>query len=319
MSNFDVAILGGGLSGVLAAAWLRCNRPDYRVVLVEPGEPGAAFWAGGLKYLRTSAAFTDFLLETGLDFDVVRVRGGVYDNGQISTYPLSDRDQQEAVQRAHYLKTRGTHEGYTSDVMNFGGKTSTRYVLDYKALVRACLANPKLTVVRAPVTRIGDAFVIVDQVRLDARTIVSTLPLPLYLNMSGTPMESRPTLAHRWLHVFMAQGGTDALEGYDYVYTPTLPHVHRISRSEYPDRFQVEVNSSDRASDLMTWITEAAEVIGYLGQEHPTVVKIPGHILPSDMNGWKPPDNHIMLGRYSAWQPRATADQTFDNLKARSL
>lgn len=327
MSACDIAVLGAGLSGVLAAGWLRVRYPNERVVIIEPGEPGAAFWSGGLKYLRPSQDFTDYLLEIGLPFDIHAVRGGVWMDGKILRYPLDDRYAQDLVQREHYVKTRGTIEGYTTDVMNFGGKDQVRYTLDYRALVSASIRHRNHKIIQAHVKGIkllsnrASEIITSDGEVVYARNVVSTLPLPLYLTLSDVPMEKRPTLAHRWLFVYHAEGDPEALGDRDYVYTPQLPNVHRVSKTTTAGMYHVEVNRAGRGQSPTDNIHQEVEPLlknavpsgSYLAP----VTILPGHILPSDMAGWHPPSSHILLGRYAAWEPRSTADRTFQVMKER--
>mgnify|MGYP005832894883 CR=1 FL=1 len=138
----DVAIVGGGMGGCIAAAWLRTNFPDWSIVLLEPGELGAAFKSGGLKYLRWDDELADLIVNRGILVSKVEVMGGVllppswgstWDVGQdvpaslIQPFPGAlAKDDIEKLQRIHYKATRGTMDGFSEGVMNWGGREQYR-------------------------------------------------------------------------------------------------------------------------------------------------------------------------------------------------
>lgn len=320
----DVAILGGGLSGVLAAGYLAHDH-DRTVVMVEPGEPGAAFWTGGLKYLRTSNEFTALLGRLGLCADIRTVHGGalMYPDDVDETifgatkyvlkrYPLANPRDTALLQRMHYRKTRGTMEGYTSESMNFGGAVGTAYDLNYKALVANCLYST--VVLKNKVAHISHApeytSIILDSgFALRARWVISTIPLPAYLSASGVAEAARPILRHRWLHIAHIKcEKPEALRPFNYVYTPTFHRAHRITATA--DGYDIEVNSDSRNGFEPQDVADAIEWLGVDKAAMMVVNTIPGHILPSDFRGWGPPSTHHLLGRFAAWEARATASDT---------
>lgn len=325
MSVYDVAILGGGLTGCLAAGWISLQKPKWKIALIEPGELGAAFWSGGLKYLRVRPEFTDYLLELGLSFTIRQARGGVWWQGSAVDYPRPGGDSEnEAIQKAHYLKTRGTMDGYTSDVMNFGGG-GYQYVMDsYKELVRRSVDRANITVYVGKVNSIRDfthaefgKFLDVVELagastsKIHAPRIVSTIPRPMYIKLLEG-VASLPEHNHRWLHSIEVHASAAALGNYDYLYTPGLRNVHRISRTRDFNKFTFEVNSADRGySGLGRWFEEMDSLMKTNVKAHAVHSIIPGHILPGSDNGWKPPQDHFLIGRYAAWEPRETVDKVF--------
>jgi hypothetical protein len=302
----DVVILGGGPVGVIAAGVLSELRPQWRVVLVEPGPLAASLDAGGLRYLRGSQPLQELVRALGVPFAAVPVRGGVLmPNQTVANYPDEFEGEQLAeIQRKHYCRTRGTLDGFTADVMNFGGTPVPKLELDRALLVARATARTK--VVKFAVTDIDEDGQVLLRNGFTVRAkrfVLSTIPLPGYAKLAATMRDNQPVCHNRWLVVGRHPTAPESFQRYDYIYTPWLSGTHRLSRDK-DGAWWSETSRGNR---------DAAEAVASFMDQGKV---LPGHLLHVDWNGGRLPPRHHLLGRFAAWEPRYTVDQTVQRVQA---
>lgn len=307
MSHHDVVVIGGGLGGVTIAAFHLAQGKD--VALIEPGALAGSF-IGGLKYMRDSVGFRRLLSDVKVDYAIRPVMGGILRaDGMVAPFPgdLSP-DQLFEVQRAHYQKTRGTADGFTTGAMNFGGG-GAQLLFDVPELVE--YVEQRARIVDRAVKRISGKMVSTGGQWIEGAEIISTIPLPALCAILGLEARESPICKCEMLftaHVDTLEGGAASAFPYDYVYTPWLPVAHRLSKDG--DRLLVEWNErlGDARDDMKS--------IGMDFESKPT--KMPGHLHPAVWGSVKLDAGLFcgirLAGRFAEWLPRRTVDQTLDQL-----
>jgi hypothetical protein len=321
----DIAIVGGGMGGVIAAAWAKINRPDSEVVLIEPGQPGAGFNSGGLRYLRWNPRLGALLDSLGHLWAKVPVYGGILipdgTSWRVADYPGGMSDiAVEAHQRAHWDKTRPGRGGFSRRVMNEGGRESFKIEAG-PGLVEAMLEGVtviKATVIGVDVNWRSTYIRTSPRATIEAATTIWTPPAPALMRLCGLPYEQRE-FRHANLNVIHGLHEPDnPIASRDYVYTPYLAsRIHRISKAALPGVVQLEWNGDD---GLTPEIIE--DCVVQLGIQ-PTLAsfkEMPGHLAPMGVKARHAlsslPPHFRMLGRYAEWDSRATVDQSTDKMEA---
>lgn len=314
--TYDYVIIGGGMSGAIAAGWLRAYKAGATVALIEPGPLGTSYAQGGLRYLRSTPAMVALLQELRVKANPVELGGGVLLPGTVPRtivpFPGDQHGPLLDIQRIHYLKTRGTMDGFTPGAMNFGGENQWGLDCSQPALVKRCVGDA--AVIEARATRASGKYVWVGTSIIEARkAVISTIPLPAYAKLLGLGAGESPTCAHRWLCVQRLEVGDDMppFSSWSYTYTPWLRRVHRISPTSTTE-IELEWNegnSSDVRRDFLD--------IGVASEDVSTddARRIPGHLLPIEWGSWRPPDGVLLLGRYASWDARATVDSALPILE----
>ena len=65
------------MGGCIAAGWLKINKPNLKVVVIEPATLGGAFKNSGLKYLRWDDHLASIVTQCGVAAVKQPVKGGV--------------------------------------------------------------------------------------------------------------------------------------------------------------------------------------------------------------------------------------------------
>ena len=309
------------MGGCVAAGWLKVHRPDLTVMIIEPGPLGGSFKGGGLKYLRWDDGLAQLLVDNSLPALKQQVIGGVATVGPDGSlvacdYP-GDLDPLaiKQLQLAHYKMTRGTMEGFTDGVMNFGGRDQ------FKIVTPANLCESLTSgaaVIQAMITRImpsrGSSYLkLSNGVMVEAKTTLWTPHLLFLSNMMGDPVDPQAKL----LNVMSCEAISDWWAAHDYIYTSTsCSRVHRISTSTPVGTVVAEWNGEDGLSNEVLTDLDA---LGMMPQ-YDTHKSLPGHLLPlsdgdkATVSGWL--DHGIRpLGRFAEWDGRATVDKNIIKLE----
>jgi hypothetical protein len=313
----NVIILGGGIAGLLAAYVFRRFKP-----LVLEGSPklGGNYTAGGLKYIRQTSAMERLLADLGMTWKEYKPIGLLYVGGMWEEHPgwlkSLNSNQRETIQCAHWRRTRFTDDGFRADCMNDptgnGGHPALRCdhgELIYKLGEHAMGANRALVRLNVRIEQITAGTVRVDGVHVPYDLLIPTIPLAALSRLA--PWARLPSL-HAWqLNIadFIAE---ERAPSWDYMYTPLEQKITRITWAG-SGLFQIEVpgeTALDSDADRAHVVEEAQRALSPFASMlrlHATR-KIPGHLEPPRVPiQW--PDNWCPLGRFTQWEPRATAER----------
>lgn len=329
-----VVILGGGISGLLAAWVFREHKP----IVLEAGRAlGGSFNSGGLKYIRHTEAFRRLLVELEVEATVYRPRGGLllaggftmggeYIRGTqlVDHVPYMSALPEETrleLQRRHWERTRGTLAGFKATCMNdpTGEGDAEALHFNYTALVAG---------ITEAVEKSGGEF------RLGARVtdiidphrevwcdgpagshlaydlLITTLPLGAMKNiLAAADLPEGKVQTCTVGHISSGSLPRDLAEmgaaKYNYIYTPFNRVFHRLSRDpENPERWQAEATGRPDLKDFQ-------EALGYGARVPMMLTNLPGHLLPLDREPqW--PAGIVPLGRFAEWDTRSTAEKTLD-------
>jgi len=307
-----VAIVGGGMSGLVAAYVFQQYR-DISVTIYEPGRPGVAFLAGGLKYIHRTDETVQMLHDHSVVFTNYTVRGGILLHGTVEQYPGCfsgmQPERSKRIQEDHWRKTRHTEPGdFSLRSMNDPEASGPRRAL-------RCALNELVDAMLADVHVRPEAIKRIEPNRLIGRTgqpygfhyAIVTIPLWIVRCMVDWHI---PEAYAMKLNVVTAEPLRDPFARWDYVYTPYTPAslIHRISPTE--NGYSCEFNgaweegaTNDRVASDLNFLFPSGWVINDVKRN------LSGHLLPlPERPKW--PDNIKPLGRFTRWEPRATTDAT---------
>lgn len=312
-----VVIIGGGVSG-LVASWV-FNQCGADVRLFEPGPKGRGFLSGGLKYFVRTDDMVRIVNDLGLAFSVQSVRGGIFLQGQVRPYPKHLREVGQAraqrIREDHYRKTRGVEPtGFAVKSMN-DPFSATRKALacDLDEFIKRlsgykshCHVSEMVTSVNSSARRVYTA----EGASWNFDYLVVTAPLWIARRLLDFPL---PDGMARKLNVVDVDSiGSDPYARWDYVYTPYTPEnmVHRLS--PHDGGYSVEFNGewSDSTSGRLR--NELNFLFGNAWALNDVKKGLPGHLIPLESDPEYPPWI-APLGRFAAWDPRATTDKTLSD------
>lgn len=297
---------------MIASHMLRQYR-GLEVTVMEPGEPGGEFTAGGLKYLHRTDAIATMLSDLGMVFSNHSIRGGILLHDKVRAYPKMlgevGRENATRIKYDHYRKTRRQEPGdFASKAMNDPEDVGLRRAVrcDFKAMIGA-LAE-RAVVVKARLHKIEPYFVITECANTHWYDYL-ILTIPLWA-IKPTAYFHVPEGHAMQLNVAIVEPLFDSYAKWDYVYTPYTPAdaIHRISSSDgvYNCEVNGELNRNDLVSDL-NFIFKAGWAVESVREG------LKGHLLPlSEQPEW--PSNVAPLGRFAKWDPRSTADVVADDI-----
>lgn len=305
-----IVILGGGIAGLLAN-WA-FTKHGHQVTILEPNKPGGEFLMGGLKYLNRTNETLELLHELNLVFTNYSVQGGILLRNKVLAYPAALRDMSpdhaKRIQEDHWRKTRKTEpDKFAARSMNDPESVGTNRSLrtDLAQLVRQLALRANIAKDLAKVMT-HDVVEGVSGRRYPFDAAVVTLPL--WIARTVCPwLDPPPALALK-LNIAQVSPLRDQYSKWDYVYTPYTPEslVHRFSPRD--GGYSVEFNGewSDEETNLK--LTNELNFLFPEGWALDSMVKnMNGHLLPLESQPkWAP--NVRPLGRFSEWDPRATAD-----------
>ena len=340
----NIVILGGGISGLLAGWVLREHRP----LIIEAGpNVGGNYLAGGLKYIRATPAFRQLLGELALYYDSYQPQGAILADaawgigGWTHPHPTWLRSlstiQREHIQRLHWMKTRGSSEGFRTDCMNdpLGEGDAMALAVNHGELIKALAFYCRLLLKRRVVAIEPDHILFestdgdwtdalwrsgIRSPALPYDLLITTLPLGLTARLAkwtGLPdVKPNPlTIVNVQADGTLPWWRVAGEHHWNYLYTPFMKKVSRLSAGSLAGRFQAEapgeVSIAEVAADLK-------HVFGGLdGLFSPSSFGerrvIPGHLRPLDRPLlW--PGNWLSLGRFAEWNPRATAEKVLDRV-----
>jgi FAD dependent oxidoreductase len=309
-----IVIVGGGIAG-LVAYWA-FSRTKAQVKILEPGQPGAEFLAGGLKYLNRTEPMVELLNDLALVFSNHAVNGGILLRGEVHPYPFSLRnmppDEARTIQHAHYRKTRRTEpdrlaEKSMNDPDNNGSVRSLK--TDLPTFVRELALRASR---RGDLIKDAAEVITHDSVRgfsgahypFDAAIVT----LPLWISRKVVPWLDVPFAGALKLNVVQVNPLKDPYARWDYVYTPYTPDdlVHRFSPRA--SGYNVEFNGIWDDAVTNALLTNELNFLFPHGWALDSITKgLNGHLLPLEREvNWK--ENVQPLGRFAQWDPRATTD-----------
>lgn len=314
----NILILGGGISGLLAAYGFRDRRP---VLLEAKGRLGGAYTAGGLKYIRRTLDFERLLRGLDMKWSPHTPRGLVFAGGLYHQHPQWLRSQPAhlaaAIQKTHWRKTRGTAEGFRDDCMNdpfAEGPETEALRCDHQELIDnlviQSIGGGARTITGTVVEAIEEDHVIASGSRWPYTWLFPTLPLGLLAKLA--PWAKLPSARPRPLTVatFYIKTGDQATPSWDYMYTPTLPMISRIAWLG-PGWFQTEAPGKVEPEAIL-YETKQALAIFADGEKFSMdgYKVIQGHLSPLG-NPLEWPSNWRPLGRFAQWEPRMTAERVW--------
>jgi hypothetical protein len=342
-----ITILGGGIAGLLAAYVLRDKRP---LLLEAAPKLGGNFLAGGLKYIRYTHEAAELLRELGIPWTERKPRGmihigGVFANGlpgaTIAPHPeflnAMTPDVRLMVMANHWVKTRGTTDGFRADCMNDPGGNGADMMMECDlAAVLDCLisrAEEGGAILRRDVKilSIEPDHVRTQYAMLAHDVLVPTIPLAALSKLA--PWADLPNASPRPLGIVEWMLPSTAQPEWDYMYNPFTPGPGMsASRYTWPRMgvFQAEVPGVGLKhawpigrDEVMRDITCEARIIlkqwwGIMPPLSTDHRVIPGHLTPlAQPLVW--PSNWYPLGRFTQWEPRATSERVLaDALKVRA-
>ena len=308
------------MGGCIAAGWLKINKPNLKVVVIEPATLGGAFKNSGLKYLRWDDHLASIVTQCGVAAVKQPVKGGVLvsappDAPVAWDYP-GDMDERmvQSLQEEHYSMTRGTMEGFTYDVMNFGGREQFKMVTT-PMLCEALTADAQ--VIQSMISRIypsdGSCYLKIGGGQMIEAGMTLWTPHLAFLArmMDETSIQTNALT----LNVMVCEAMSEWWATHDYVYTSTCAKkVHRISATDPIGSVQAEWNGEGLSEDVLSDL-EAMDLLPRMDTHKP----LPGHLLPlsnkdkKTIKGW---ESHGIrpLGRFAEWDGRATVDKNIYKL-----
>lgn len=318
-----VVILGGGISGLLAAHVLRKHKPT---LLEAQPKLGGNYTAGGLKYIRRTARFEALLGELDIHRTLYQPKGVLYFDGQLHPHPSWLMEQpgwgRRAIQSAHWVKTRGLETSVSDTCMNdpAGEGADVAMRCDHALLLlnlcgSASMAGAELaTGVR--VEHVSSESVVCSDRMVPYDRMVTTAPLSVMSRLA--PWAGLPAPKPNDLSIMDLEDAGMSTVQWDYMYTPTLPTISRISPTHRPGKPQAYQVEAPGCPDPRMMFNEAVEAISHaVGGSKLEVMGdvrvIPGHLKPlNNPVAW--PESWLPLGRFAEWEPRATAEKVLDKV-----
>lgn len=331
MVKKKVVILGGGISGLLAAWALRRKQVDITII-ERGGELGGNWAAGGLKYTKPTDSFCELLACAGIDQKIKHVKGRLHWDCYPQPHPEWLRSADPATQMyakvLHWTKTRGWSAPAEMTTLNdFAGSRKPEMALDYNqghlmSWLVSEVAGRSFVATKADVSVITDETVeIATGEFFQYDMLISTIPLPVLVGLS--PWWQWPALPEpKKLNIVIFElQHPPSFYGIDwtYMYTPQSNHCSRISV------YQSQAGQTELHVEIPeTCLSEFAR--GQLGAEvsrltgaftlnlQPKAVRsIPGHIqMSADIVPWP---RLKLLGRYAEWNSRLVATDVLESAK----
>jgi hypothetical protein len=307
----NVLIIGGGISGLIASYVFKQNR-SLNVKIMEPGQPGGEFTAGGLKYIHRTDAMAAMLSDLGMVFSNYPIHGGILLHGAVEPYPKvfseMPKDRADRIRFDHYRKTR-RHEPdeFASKAMNDPEDVEPRRAIrcDFQAMISELAGRCEF--IKARLGRIEPQFVLSDQGdKFWYDYLVLTIPLWVIKSVAHFSVPEGHAMR---LNVANVQVRKDPYAKWDYVYTPYTPAnaIHRISPNDggYSCEVNGELDKTALISDLNFIFKDGWYTLNVREG-------LKGHLLPlAERPDW--PENVAPLGRFAKWDPRSTADVVLDD------
>lgn len=308
-----VLIIGGGISGLIASYMFRkCKGLDVKVM--EPGEPGGEFAAGGLKYIHRTDDMASMLQDVGMVFSNYSARGGILLHGTVLPYPkcLAEMPKERAdrIRYDHYRKTRRQEPNeFSARAMNDpeDADASKAIRCDFQGLIKTLAL--RCDFIKARLAKIEPNFVLTDRGNKHPYDyLILTIPLWVIKRVAyfGDGIPDGHAMSLNLVNILTHR---DAYSKWDYVYTPYTPEgvIHRISPldSGFSCEANGELDDEKLVSDL-----------NFIFPDGWTVASkregLKGHLLPlAARPNW--PTNVMPLGRFAKWDPRGTADVVMDD------
>lgn len=316
----NLVILGGGISGLIAAYAFRSHRPT----LIEASPTlGGSYLRGGLKYIRATPNFESMLDSLHVPWLPYQPRGGLLRTIQgvpiLLDHPLALKQmpvpERLSIQKAHWSRTRGTTFGFADTCMNdpLGEGDAIALHVDHQLLINRLVSEVSAhchVIAGVNVKQVEPEWVVTDVGTFPYKRLITTLHMGIVNRLA--PWMGLPKPESRDLSVAFFTSRPEVLprkaDNMDYVYTPDLPVVHRISRNRGSNG--ATIWQAEATGDVSE--TEIAEAVG--GQPHKRV-KLAGHLIPF---GSEPqyPKNVVPLGRFAEWDTRSEAEKTLDRALA---
>lgn len=306
-----VVIIGGGISGLICA-WTLSKHAD--VTVLEKGELGGEFLAGGLKYIHRTERVERMFDAMDVPWSGFMVKGGILLRGTVETYPgylqTIEKKSAQRIQNDHFRKTRRTEPGdFGRNAMNDPAASKPKKAIrcDFSELVSNLASSVR--VLKTQALQIGDGLIVCSDEKkmltIDYDYLVVTAPLWVVKRMTTWDI---PDCAAMELNIAIVTPRVDEFSSWDYVYTPYTPAncVHRLSPDggDYAVEANGQLDHLDLASDLNFLFGG-----GWALKSLRTGLK--GHLLPLEHQP-KHPDNVALMGRFACWEPRMTVDVTLD-------
>lgn len=329
----NLTIIGGGISGLIAAYVFRSQRPT---LLEASPNLGGTYTAGGLKYVRETPSFRFLLDDLGIPYHIYKPAGGILLGDELKFHPEHLRTlaepERDAIQKMHWARTRGTLDGFRSTCMNdpMGEGDASALHFDHQRFMdalasasrvfgAALLTSMAVTAIRPnpPGLRKEGGYIETAGGTHHFDRLITTIPLPLLRRLA--PWMSIPETRYEMLSISVLSQVPKFLEGtwsnLDYIYTPDIFHVHRISRpiiTVEPRRtwgaWQAEASAS--TVDVTDAMIEEATQSKVMARVH-----VPGHLHPLP-SGLTLPENVAPLGRFAEWDTRSGAEKTLERALA---
>jgi hypothetical protein len=308
----NLVILGGGISGLLAARAFRHHRPT----LIEASPTlGGSYLSGGLKYIRATRNFEALLEALAVPWEHYRPQGGLLTPWWEGAPQLLDHpgamqamgsSERIKMQQSHWTRTRGTSLGFRETCMNdpMGEGNALALKVDHRLLMDRLSASALehgnvLTGVK--VEEISQEWVGTSVCSYPYTHLITTLPIVLTRKLAPWLSLPIPTAKQLSVAFFTTRPSVlpPAAELMDYVYTPGVPYVHRISRSA--GSWQAEA-----AGDIPQSVIDSS--VGGISHARSLLM---GHLIPFDSEP-QYPKNVAPLGRFAEWDTRSEAEKTLD-------
>lgn len=322
-----ITILGGGIAGMLAAyAFTEYEPRLYESTL----QLGGNFLAGGLKYLHDTPAMRKLLADLGVSFEPRRPEGRIHHFGELRYHPdymaSLDAGTRRGIQVAHWRKTRQTEpdESVTrsmNDPMGNHAALDCDLTLFVQRLEQWTHANSDVRlgdpIIEVRKTNAEGAMITVKDSYGDrsvfSERVITTIPLAVLAKvMDGIPTGK----VSRLLLVRFAIPMFHQTRRWDYVYTPDETLITRL----YWDTNEIVAEVPTSLLEVESWRLDppTTDMIDEITAQARKVTGIPlcplgtklapGHLRPLDSPLVLPP-GVVALGRFAAWDSRATADK----------
>lgn len=306
-----IAVLGGGIVGIVSAFLLS---DDFDVVVISP-ELGGTWRAGGLKILKWHPAIVELMSDLKVPVDVASIRGGVWWNDKF--VPLESVS--EKIQQAHYRKTRGTLEGYTSTCMNAKAGEEAIIKFDFEKFVE--LAKREMLWATGRIVKVvSEPGGVEVRYALSATItshnyfdyVINTLPLWVFRKLVTPVM---PQVEYQKLFTAEFKAEVNNIHGCEYIYMPQGEGPHRLSVLN-PDKniWTAEAISTERPNWLsfrgdIRCILQGARLVRESDSHQP------GHLMPLSAK-LKYPARITPAGRFASWDTRETVDKVATKILA---
>lgn len=322
-----IVILGGGIAGLIAAHVLK---DGHDVTIIEAGKSlGGNFNAGGLKYIRVTVPMMNMLSDLGVPFQTYTPRGKVILDSGMHPWPpwgiakpVHEPDDGEVlisgevirlIQRIHWLKTRGSLDGFTTTCMNdpLGNGADPALGCDHAVLVDRLIQSirPKVAInTSSLVTNVYMGNVeCTDGGRTMFDRLITTIPLPVAAKIIPIGQQAKPT--HHGIAVVNVKTAPAEVERFrqykwDYCYTPLDPLVSRLSNSNGLLQAEAPYHLNSHPPTAKDFAANGWQTDGQ-------AMHMPGHLVPMPANvNW--PVGIIPLGRFAQWDSRMTVERVLD-------